>query len=46
MLLHHLAQRHPDQVGPYLAQTQHFCYEPPISRNQFIGKGFHRCHVF
>jgi hypothetical protein len=30
----------------YLAQTQHFCYEPPIGRNQLIGKGFQRCHVF
>ena len=29
-----------------LAQTQHFCYEPPISLNQLIGKGFQRCHVF
>jgi hypothetical protein len=28
------------------AQTQHFCYEPPMSRNQLIGKGFQRCHVF
>jgi hypothetical protein len=36
----------PPHDTPKLAQTQHFCYEPPISRNQLIGKGFQRCHVF
>jgi hypothetical protein len=24
----------PRQGAPYQAQTQHFCYGPPISRNQ------------
>jgi hypothetical protein len=27
LLLHHLSQSHPDQVGPYLAQTQQACYQ-------------------
>jgi hypothetical protein len=34
------------RASQLLAQTQHFCYEPPISRNQLIGKGFQRRHVF
>ncbi len=34
------------QVVEQLAQTQHFCYEPPIGRNQLIEQGFQRCHVF
>jgi hypothetical protein len=36
----------PGQKIINMAQTQHFCYEPPISRNQLIGKEFQRCHVF
>jgi hypothetical protein len=29
-----------------LASTQHFCYEPPTSRNNLIGQGIRRCHRF
>jgi hypothetical protein len=28
MLLHHLAQQHPAEVGTYLALYQHFCHRP------------------
>jgi hypothetical protein len=34
-----------EEAASHLAQTQHFCYKPPISRNQLIGKGFQPCHV-